>query len=112
MRNSLPESICGEARESGKSVFALMAEKAEKVPAGSNGITVLDWWNGNRTPYADYSLTGVMAGLKLTTRPEEIYRAILEATAFGGEYLSFMRTAKLKSARFMQAAELRRRTRF
>ena len=83
MRNSLPESICGEARKSGKSVFALMAEKAEKVPAGSNGITVLDWWNGNRTPYADYSLTGVMAGLKLTTRPEEIYRAILEATAFG-----------------------------
>lgn len=43
----------------------------------------LDWWNGNRSCLADARLSGLIVGLTLRTRPEDIYRALLEATAFG-----------------------------
>jgi L-ribulokinase len=46
-------------------------------------VLALDFFNGNRTPYADYSLKGMLIGMTLATRPEEIYRALIEATAFG-----------------------------
>jgi L-ribulokinase len=43
----------------------------------------IDWWNGNRSVLVDADLTGVILGMTLTTKPEEIYRALIEATAFG-----------------------------
>ena len=57
--------------------------KKPALEIGESGIIVLDWWNGNRTPYADFSLSGMILGLTLKTAPEEIYRGILESTAFG-----------------------------
>ncbi len=83
INNSVPEKYMQEARDGGKSIFALMDEKASALEIGESGIMVLDWWNGNRTPYADYSLTGTIMGINLHTKPEEIYRGILEATSFG-----------------------------
>lgn len=65
------------------SVFDYLTQKAEGLPPGSNGVLALDWWNGNRTPYADYDLSGMICGLTLATKPEEIYRALIESTAFG-----------------------------
>src|SRR3989441_10746084 len=43
----------------------------------------LDWWNGCRTPLVDADLSGLLVGLTVTTEPHEIYRALLESTAFG-----------------------------
>lgn len=83
IKNMVPESYVKEANDSGKSIFSLMDEKASELQIGESGILALDWWNGNRTPYADYSLTGMIMGLNLHTKPEEIYRGILESTAFG-----------------------------
>ena len=43
----------------------------------------LDWWNGNRSILMDQTLTGTIVGLTLATKPEDIYRALIESTAFG-----------------------------
>ena len=47
------------------------------------GCSLLDWWNGNRSVLVDVDLTGLLIGATLATKPEEIYRALIEATAFG-----------------------------
>lgn len=83
IKNCVPERYAIEARECNKNIFTYMTEKAEKLEIGQSGILVLDWWNGNRTPLADFELTGVILGLTLQTKPEEIYRGIIESTAFG-----------------------------
>ncbi|HEX9018002.1 MAG TPA: FGGY-family carbohydrate kinase, partial [Anaerolineaceae bacterium] len=50
---------------------------------GESGLLALDWWNGNRSVLVDVDLTGLLLGMTLMTRPEEIYRALIEATAYG-----------------------------
>ena len=50
---------------------------------GESGLLALDWWNGNRSVLVDVDLTGLLLGATLATRPEEIYRALIEATAYG-----------------------------
>ena len=50
---------------------------------GAHGLLALDWLNGNRSVLVDHELSGVLVGLTLATRPEDIYRALVEATAFG-----------------------------
>ena len=67
----------------GVSIHKYLREKAKRLPAGSGGLLALDWWNGNRTPYVDGNLSGVIVGLTTTTPPEAIYRALIEATAYG-----------------------------
>lgn len=83
IENCTPYKYVEESKKIGMSIFDYMTEKANEVVPGSNGVIALDWWNGNRTPYADYDLSGMICGLTLTTKPEEIYRALMEATAFG-----------------------------
>ncbi len=83
MKNCIPEAYEKEAREKGKNIFALLDEKASALEIGESGIVALDWWNGNRSPLANYDLKGMILGLNLQTKPEEIYRGILESTAFG-----------------------------
>ena len=53
------------------------------MPPGSDGVLALDWFNGNRTPYVNANLSGVILGLTVNTAPEQIYRALIEATAYG-----------------------------
>ena len=55
---------------------------ATKLAAGQSGLLALDWWNGSRM-LADADLSGVIFGLKLSTEPHEIYRALIESTAYG-----------------------------
>jgi len=57
--------------------------KAAKLKPGQSGLVALDWWNGNRSVLMDADLTGLIVGMTLGTQPEEIYRALIEATAFG-----------------------------
>lgn len=60
-----------------------LSAEAEKIPASESAPVALDWMNGRRTPYADQSRRGVIAGLTLGTTPPQVYRALVEATAFG-----------------------------
>ncbi|MDH4198292.1 MAG: ribulokinase [Candidatus Aminicenantes bacterium] len=60
-----------------------LTKKAARLRPGESGLLALDWNNGNRTILVDQRLTGLILGLTLHTRPEEIYRALIEATAFG-----------------------------
>jgi L-ribulokinase len=60
-----------------------LTEKAARLKPGQSGLLALDWNNGNRTILVDQRLTGLLLGQTLHTRPEEIYRALIEATAFG-----------------------------
>lgn len=60
-----------------------LSEKAARLKPGESGLVALDWHNGNRSPLMDAGLSGLIVGLTLDTKPEEIYRALIEATAFG-----------------------------
>ncbi|MHC4248933.1 MAG: ribulokinase [Planctomycetota bacterium] len=73
-------------RFSGKSHEELTAG-AEKLAVGESGLVALDWNNGNRTVLVDPNLSGLVTGLTLHTRPEEVYRALVEGTAFGARVI-------------------------
>ena len=60
-----------------------LTEQAAKQPAGAHGLVALDWHSGNRSTLVDHHLSGLIVGLTLATKPHEIYRALIEATAFG-----------------------------
>jgi L-ribulokinase len=66
-----------------KGSHAALTRKAAALKPGESGLLALDWHNGNRTVLVDQRLTGLIVGMTLHTRPEEIYRALIEATAFG-----------------------------
>ena len=83
VNNCLPASYYQAAEESGMSIHAYLRSKAEQLRPGESGLVALDWWNGNRSVLVDVDLTGMIVGMTLTTKPEEIYRALIEATAYG-----------------------------
>ena len=83
LRNYVNQALEEKAKAAGKDIFAYFEELASKIPPGSNGVLALDWWNGNRSTLMDANLSGLLIGLTLNTRPEEIYRALIESTAFG-----------------------------
>ena len=83
VKNCVPKSYFEEADKLGMNIHKYLRNKAKLLPPGSNGLLALDWWNGNRTPYVNGDLTGMIVGLDIHTLPEEIYRALIEATAYG-----------------------------
>lgn len=83
IENYIPIAYEQEAKKTHCSVYQLLTNRAEKLRPGESGLIALDWWNGNKTPYVSSDLSGVIIGLTLGTKPEEIYRALIEATAFG-----------------------------
>lgn len=87
VKNFVPEKYTVAARESGVSIHKYLRDKAQKLAVGQSGLLVLDWFNGNRSILADYDLSGMILGLTLTTKPEEIYRAIIEASAFSSRMI-------------------------
>lgn len=68
--------------ESNGSIHRLLEQKASELRAGESGLIALDWHNGTRSILSDPNLSGMLVGLNLNTKPEEIYRAYLEATAY------------------------------
>ena len=72
-----------EARARGVGVHEHLSALGAAQPVGEHGLVALDWWSGNRSVLVDHELTGVLVGMTLATRPHEIYRALVEATAFG-----------------------------
>jgi L-ribulokinase len=81
--NCVPAAYQDEAKGKGISVHDLLTQKAQALKPGQSGLLALDWWNGNRSVLVDADLTGVMLGCTLNTKPEEMYRALIEATALG-----------------------------
>lgn len=87
VENCVPAEYKQEAEERGMNLHVLLTEKAEKYKPGESGLLALDWWNGNRSVLVDTNLTGMMLGMTLTTKPEEMYRALVEATAYGARMI-------------------------
>jgi L-ribulokinase len=83
VENGVPPEYHEEARRRGTDLHALMEEEASKLKPGESGLLALDWWNGNRSTLVDAELGGLLVGMTLATRAPEIYRALIEATAFG-----------------------------
>lgn len=81
--NCCPGYIRAAASERDMTVQAYLTLLAGALKPGQSGLVALDWWNGNRSVLVDVDLTGMLVGLTLASRPEEIYRALLEATAYG-----------------------------
>ena len=79
----VPIDYATEAAKRNVDLHRFLTEKAETLKPGESGLLALDWWNGNRSVLVDVDLTGMMLGMTLTTKPEEMYRALIEATAYG-----------------------------
>lgn len=79
----VPVSYTEEAARVGMSVHELLTERAAGQRPGEHGLMCLDWHNGNRSVLVNHQLSGLILGLTLATRPEDVYRALIEATAFG-----------------------------
>ena len=83
VENQVPGSYAEAAAARGLSVHQYLTELAAQQAPGEHGLVALDWHSGNRSVLVDHELSGLVLGTTLTTRPEEIYRALLESTAFG-----------------------------
>lgn len=74
--------------ETSDKIIAKLSEEAAKIPIGESGIVALDWMNGRRTPDANQNLKGAIAGLNLGSDAPRIFRALVEATAFGSKAIN------------------------
>jgi L-ribulokinase len=83
VNNCIPEDYLSQARESEIGIHQLLEEKAAGQKPGRHGLLALDWWNGNRSVLVDVDLSGLLVGATLGTRAEDIYRALIESTAYG-----------------------------
>ncbi|MGM7778470.1 ribulokinase [Arthrobacter sp. KNU-44] len=79
----VPPEYHEAAGELGLGIHEYLTELAARQEIGEHGLIALDWHSGNRSVLVDHELSGVIVGQTLATRPEDIYRALLEATAFG-----------------------------
>jgi len=82
-KQAVPPEVHEEARREGLTVHGVLERDAARLRPGENGLLALDWWNGNRSILVDVELSGLLVGATLATTPADIYRALLEATAFG-----------------------------
>ncbi len=81
--HAVPPEYHAAAEKAGLNLHEYLEQEAAKQKVGEHGLLALDWWNGNRSTLVDVDLTGVALGMNLATRPPDIYRALIEATAFG-----------------------------
>ncbi|MEV7606622.1 ribulokinase [Paenarthrobacter sp. NPDC089322] len=82
-KNGVPPEYHQAAAEKGLGIHEYLTELAEQQAIGEHGLIALDWHSGNRSVLVDHELSGVVVGQTLATKPEDTYRALLEATAFG-----------------------------
>ena len=81
VKHAVPAAYGGGAG-AGAAHEALEREAAAQKP-GEHGLLALDWWNGNRSVLVDANLSGLLIGMTLATRAPDIYRALIESTAYG-----------------------------
>ena len=83
VENQVPGEYQRAAQEAGLSVHEYLTNLAAAAQPGEHGLLALDWHSGNRSVLVDHELSGLLVGATLTTKPEEVYRALVESTAFG-----------------------------
>jgi L-ribulokinase len=83
VEQAVPPRYHEEARARGLDLHAHLSQLAGEQEVGAHGLVALDWNNGNRSVLVDHELSGLIVGLTLATRAEDVYRALIEATAFG-----------------------------
>lgn len=83
VENCVPQEYNEAAKARGMNIYQYLAEKAGRKLPGESGLIALDWWNGNRSVLVDAKLSGTILGCTLLTKPEDVYRALIEATAYG-----------------------------
>ncbi|KQO42820.1 ribulokinase [Aeromicrobium sp. Leaf245] len=83
VEHGVPPSVHEEAAAHGRSVHEHLTALAAEQEVGEHGLVALDWHSGNRSVLVDHELSGLVVGQTLATRPEDVYRALIEATAFG-----------------------------
>ena len=81
--NLVPGSYAADAERAGRSLHEHLTALAQAQPVGAHGLLALDWESGNRSVLVDHDLSGLVLGMTLATQPEEVYRALIESTAFG-----------------------------
>lgn len=81
--NAVPPEYHAAAEQAGMNLHAYLEAEAAKQKPGEHGLLALDWWNGNRSVLVDVDLSGLLIGATLATRAPDIYRALIESTAFG-----------------------------
>jgi L-ribulokinase len=81
--NFVPPSYHHDAERIGLTLHEHLTALASRQPVGGHGLIALDWESGNRSVLVDHALSGLVLGMTLSTRPEDVYRALIEATAFG-----------------------------
>jgi len=83
MEECVPERYYRQAEEKKITVHEYLSRLASEKKPGETGLLVLDWLNGNKTPFVNAGLSGNIMGLTLGTKAEDIYRALIEGTAYG-----------------------------
>ncbi|WNQ10036.1 ribulokinase [Paenibacillus aurantius] len=83
VEQGVPAYVLEAAAKENISVHEWLEKRASAYRPGETGLLALDWWNGNRSVLVDTELSGLIVGYSLLTKPEEVYRTLLEATAFG-----------------------------
>ncbi|MBE2184104.1 MAG: ribulokinase [Anaerolineae bacterium] len=83
IENAVPREYYDAAQAAGLNIHAYLEQQAAEQRVGEHGLLALDWWNGNRSTLVDTELSGLLIGATLATRAPDIYRALIEATAFG-----------------------------
>ena len=81
--HAVPPEYHEAAKQAGVGLHEYLEREASKQKPGEHGLLALDWWNGNRSTLVDVELSGLLVGMTLATRAPDIYRALIEATAFG-----------------------------
>jgi L-ribulokinase len=105
----VPETYLAAARKLGMNLHEYLSSRCASQPVGAHGLVALDWMGGNRSILVDHHLSGVLAGLTLTTTPEDIYLALMESTAFGTRVIvEAFEAAGLPVTEFIVAGGLKR----
>jgi FGGY-family pentulose kinase len=84
-KNNFAGDAAAEAERHGVDAYDVLTEMAREVPMGSDGLIVLDYFQGNRSPYTDPLARGVIWGLTLSHTPGHVFRAIIEGICYGTE---------------------------
>ena len=87
VERAVPPEYHTEAKAREIDLHQLLEEKAARQKPGEHGLLALDWWNGNRSTLVDGDLSGLLIGATLATKAEDIYRALVEATAYGARVI-------------------------
>lgn len=85
--NTVPPAYWDDARKHGMDIHAWLCECIRRLPDNAPHLLALDWMNGNKSPLNRPGLSGMILGLTLDTKPEHIYRAMMEAAAFGARHI-------------------------